>query len=144
MNAEIIVEIDPVIRRLELQRHLGVTSDTMRCWIRDGKLPEPDVWLSLKTRGWHLSTLRNAGVNWLQLATPPPIRSQRCNEIPMDASDPDPLIKRQELQRRLDVCSETLRRWMRDGVLPKPDVHLTREAIAWRLSTLRAAGINLP
>jgi predicted DNA-binding transcriptional regulator AlpA len=41
------------------------------------------------------------------------------------------------------VCSETIRRYMRDEKLPKPDVELSRRTMGWKLSTLRAAGINL-
>lgn len=59
-------------------------------------------------------------------------------------TETDPIITRKEFQKRLGVVSDTVRRWMRDGKLPKPDIHLSRETLGWRLSTLRAAGINLP
>lgn len=55
----------------------------------------------------------------------------------------DPLIKRADLQRRLGVSSDTMRRWIRDGKLPPPDFYLTRENLGWRASTLRAAGANV-
>lgn len=54
--------VDRVIYRAELCRELGVVSETMRRWIRDGKLPEPDVALSRRTLGWRLSTLHAAGI----------------------------------------------------------------------------------
>lgn len=54
---------DPIIWRGELHERLQVTSNTVRRWIKDKKLPAPDVALSLKTRGWRLSTLRAAGIN---------------------------------------------------------------------------------
>ncbi len=53
---------DTVIWRPQLQGALGVTSETMRRWIKDGKLPRPDVDLSRRTRGWKASTLRAAGL----------------------------------------------------------------------------------
>lgn len=54
---------DPIIWRGELHERLQVTSNTVRRWIKDKKLPAPDVELSLRTRGWRLSTLRAAGIN---------------------------------------------------------------------------------
>ena len=54
---------DRVIWRRDLMKMFGVTSsETIRCWMRSGKLPEPDVNLSNRTKGWRLSTLRNAGL----------------------------------------------------------------------------------
>ncbi len=55
----------------------------------------------------------------------------------------DRLIWRADLTKQLGVSSETIRRWMRDGVLPPPDVRPTNRTQAWRLSTLHAAGFNL-
>ena len=55
----------------------------------------------------------------------------------------DPVIWRPELQRRLEVCSETIRRYLKDGKLPPPDVNMSTKKRGWRLSTLRAHGINL-
>lgn len=54
---------DPIIWRGQLHKRLQVTSNTVRRWIKDKKLPAPDVELSLRTRGWRLSTLRAAGIN---------------------------------------------------------------------------------
>lgn len=55
----------------------------------------------------------------------------------------DRVIFRPELQRRLDVCSETIRRYLKDKKLPPPDVAMSAKKLGWRLSTLRQAGINL-
>ena len=55
----------------------------------------------------------------------------------------DRVIFRPELQRRLDVCSETIRRYLKDQKLPPPDVAMSAKKLGWRLSTLRQAGINL-
>lgn len=60
-----------------------------------------------------------------------------------DQNTTDRLVTRQELQATLDVCSETVRRWMKSEKLPPLDVDLSRRTRGWRLSTLRAAGINL-
>jgi hypothetical protein len=55
---------DPVIWRCDLTTKMGVTSETVRRWIRAGKLPKPDVAMSRITLGWRLSTLRAAGINF--------------------------------------------------------------------------------
>lgn len=55
----------------------------------------------------------------------------------------DRVIWRRELQDTTKVSSETLRRWMKDGKVPKPDVHISNRTVGWRISTLRAAGINI-
>lgn len=54
---------DPIIWRSELHTRLQRSSETVRRWIKANKLPAPDVSLSLRTRGWRLSTLRAAGIN---------------------------------------------------------------------------------
>ncbi len=60
------------------------------------------------------------------------------------AQDQDRLILRAELTELLgQVSSETIRRWLNSGKLPPPDVDLSRRTKGWRLSTLRAAGLNL-
>ena len=56
----------------------------------------------------------------------------------------DDLILRPVLMRRLGVCSDTIRRWLRDKKLPPPDVAITVRKTGWKLSTLRAHGVNLP
>lgn len=55
----------------------------------------------------------------------------------------DRVVHRAELEKTLRVSSETVRRWIAAGKMPKPDVNITRATTAWRLSTLRAHGINL-
>jgi predicted DNA-binding transcriptional regulator AlpA len=62
MNTEVKGE-DRVIWRRELQAAAEVTSETVRRWMRDGKLPAPDVKLSHRTKGWRVSTLRAAGID---------------------------------------------------------------------------------
>lgn len=61
----------------------------------------------------------------------------------MNIATEDRVIWRLDLQDTLHVSSETMRRWLKDGKLPKPDVAMSRRTLGWRLSTLRAAGINL-
>lgn len=56
----------------------------------------------------------------------------------------DRVIWRADLPALFHVSSETIRRWLKEGKLPKPDVDLTRVSKGWRMSTLRDAGINLP
>lgn len=58
-----INEQDRVIWRPDLQQMMGVTSETMRRWMKANRLPAPDVAMSRKTLGWRVSTLRNAGIN---------------------------------------------------------------------------------
>lgn len=59
--------------------------------------------------------------------------------------EPDIVIWRSELREMLGgVCSETIRLWIKSGKLPPPDVKLSLRTMGWRLSTLRAAGLNLP
>jgi len=55
----------------------------------------------------------------------------------------DRTIKRQELQTSLGVGSECVRRWIKAKKIPAPDVAISRRTLAWRLSTLKAAGVNI-
>lgn len=59
-----------------------------------------------------------------------------CNEQ-------DRVIWRPDLQKMMGVSSETIRRWMKAKRLPTPDVAMTRKTLGWRVSTLRAHGVNL-
>lgn len=61
----------------------------------------------------------------------------------MTAEEIDRVIWRRDLQTAMEVSSETIRRWIRDGRIPKPDVQISYKTMGWRISTLRAAGINL-
>lgn len=53
---------DTIIRKRDLRERLQIHPDTLRRWLRDKKLPEPDVRMSLKTTGWKRSTLEAAGL----------------------------------------------------------------------------------
>jgi predicted DNA-binding transcriptional regulator AlpA len=55
----------------------------------------------------------------------------------------DEIIKPPELRKRLNVCSETLRRMMKANKLPPFDVQLSRKTCGWKRSTLRAAGVDV-
>jgi predicted DNA-binding transcriptional regulator AlpA len=56
----------------------------------------------------------------------------------------DRLLWRRELQPALNnVSRQAIFRWMRVDKLAKPDVHLSQRSVGWRLSSMRAAGINL-
>lgn len=55
----------------------------------------------------------------------------------------DPIIKRADLPRLLDVHTDTVRRMIKDGKLPKFDVRLSQKTCGWRKSTLAAAGVNV-
>lgn len=63
--ADAVQQPDRVIYRAELCAILGVQTDTITRYLRLGKLPRPDVSLSLRTFGWRASTLRQAGVGVL-------------------------------------------------------------------------------
>lgn len=56
---------DRVLYRTELCETLGVTSETVRRWINEGKIPKPDINLSAKTQGWRVSSLQAAGIGLL-------------------------------------------------------------------------------
>lgn len=64
-------------------------------------------------------------------------------ETPEPQAAPDRVIWRRELQSTMQVTSETMRRWMNNGRLPKPDVQISRRTSGWKISTLKAAGIDL-
>jgi predicted DNA-binding transcriptional regulator AlpA len=55
-------EQDRIIWRSDLYTLIGVCSETVRQWIKAGKLPNPDVQISTKRMGWRLSTLKAAGI----------------------------------------------------------------------------------
>lgn len=56
---------DRVIYRQDLYKLMGVTSETLRRWVKDGKIPSADIAISRRTVGWRLSTLQAAGINLL-------------------------------------------------------------------------------
>lgn len=53
---------DRVIYRADLPALFGVSSETVRRWIRANKLPPPDVAITQRTVGWRMSTLQAAGI----------------------------------------------------------------------------------
>lgn len=55
----------------------------------------------------------------------------------------DPLIKRKDLHGRLQVTSDTVRKWIKAKKLPAPDVSISRKTMGWKRSTLRAHGVNV-
>jgi predicted site-specific integrase-resolvase len=55
----------------------------------------------------------------------------------------DTLLKRPELVARLRISSDTLRRWLQANRIPPPDINTTRKNQQWRVSSLRAAGLNI-
>lgn len=52
------------------------------------------------------------------------------------------IIRRAELCEKLNVKTECVRRWIKAGKIPPPDIMITHRTTAWRLSTLQNAGIN--
>lgn len=58
-------------------------------------------------------------------------------------NEQDPIIWRDELTAMCRKSGETVRRWIKSGRLPTPDVKLSARTMGWKLSTLRAANINL-
>lgn len=56
----------------------------------------------------------------------------------------DRIIWRDELQTKLQRSTDTIRRWVKVGKLPKPDYEMSRASIGWNLSTLHQHGIKLP
>ena len=56
---------DKLFYRNELAAALGVSTETLRRWIRAEKIPKPDIDMSRKTQAWRLSSLQAAGVGLL-------------------------------------------------------------------------------
>lgn len=56
---------DRIIYRQDLYKMLGVTSETLRKWVKDNKMPPADIAISRRTVGWRLSTLQAAGIRLL-------------------------------------------------------------------------------
>ncbi|MDR1276408.1 MAG: hypothetical protein LBL72_08540 [Candidatus Accumulibacter sp.] len=61
-----------------------------------------------------------------------------------EANTIDRVIWLSDFVKMMGVCDETVRRWRKKNMLPEPDIALSRKTRGWRISTLRAAGINLP
>jgi predicted DNA-binding transcriptional regulator AlpA len=54
---------DKIILRRELSEKIKVTQETIRRWLKSGKLPPLDVHITLRTAGWKYSTLQQAGIS---------------------------------------------------------------------------------
>jgi predicted DNA-binding transcriptional regulator AlpA len=54
------------------------------------------------------------------------------------------MVYKKELQASTGVSADTIRRWVRSGKLPKPDVQNSAMVVGWKHSTFCEAGINLP
>ena len=54
-----------------------------------------------------------------------------------------PAVRRRDLLAALGISSETLRRRMKDGSMPRPDIDLGGDSQWWRRDTLERAGIRL-
>jgi predicted DNA-binding transcriptional regulator AlpA len=61
----------------------------------------------------------------------------------IEVKEENRVIWQKDLMKLMQVTSETVRRWKKAGKLPAPDVSISRRTVGWRVSTLRAAGINL-
>ena len=53
---------DRVILRKELKAICNVSSETVRRWMKEGRLPALDVSITHRTQGWRLSTLQSVGI----------------------------------------------------------------------------------
>ena len=65
-----LVSTDPIVWRDQLQSVLGVSSDTIRRWLKSNRLPKPDIYPTRCTMGWKLSTFRTAGFDIAAAPTP--------------------------------------------------------------------------
>ncbi len=61
----------------------------------------------------------------------------------MSTNPPVILVQRADLLRALSRSSETLRRWMAEGKVPRPDVDMGNGQQWWHPETLARAGIRL-
>ena len=56
---------DRIIYRQDLYKQLGVTSETLRRWIKESRMPAADIAITRRAMGWRLSTLHAAGIRLL-------------------------------------------------------------------------------
>jgi predicted DNA-binding transcriptional regulator AlpA len=54
--------VDRIIFRPELCEMCNVSSESIRRWIKMGRIPPADVHITRRTTGWRLSTLLSAGI----------------------------------------------------------------------------------
>lgn len=52
---------DPIIMRTQLEKLVDRSSDTIRNWMKNGTLPEPDLRANRQSIGWRRSTLERKG-----------------------------------------------------------------------------------
>lgn len=64
-------------------------------------------------------------------------------ESESSAISEDRVIWRPDLQSKLNVTSNTIRRWINSEKLPPPDVSISHRTKGWRMSTLIQAGIRI-
>jgi transcriptional regulator with XRE-family HTH domain len=53
---------DRLFTRAELARLLGICSDTLTRWLREKRLPPPDIAPTRKAQQWRRSSLHRAGL----------------------------------------------------------------------------------
>lgn len=51
-----------MISRAQLREHLGVHPHTITKWLAKGRIPRPDVQISLKSAWWKRETLAKVGI----------------------------------------------------------------------------------
>lgn len=59
------------------------------------------------------------------------------------AADDGAILTRADLMSKLNCSRETVRRWLKTGKLPQPDVAISQKTLGWKRSTLTAAGIRI-
>ena len=59
---------DRYLTRKDIEREFGCSSSTITRWMREKRLPRPDIAPSKKTQAWKASTLRAAGHKVMELA----------------------------------------------------------------------------
>lgn len=57
--------------------------------------------------------------------------------------DPNEIIKRGDLPKILNICSDTVRKMCKANKLPPYDVALSRKTSGWKRSTLVAHGVKV-
>lgn len=68
-----------MISRTDLRKTLDVSGETLRVWLRAGKLPPPDVNLSQRAQWWKPETLAAVGIH-ITIPTGPATASRPTSE----------------------------------------------------------------
>ena len=76
---------DYIVYSRELREMLQISSETVKNWMKSGKLPGFDINLSTKTRGWRLSTLKRNGVNVPEFGASPSMKPPEKTKSPSPA-----------------------------------------------------------